>query len=124
MAIQIILLIMLTWISVYDIRFHLIRNIDLVVIFLLLIPNFGNWLFACLNLSFYLGLNMISKGVIGAGDIKLSFLLALQLASVTALMNSLSFTWIFGGLYALISRSPAIAFAPFMICGTYLARIL
>ena len=124
MAIQIILLIMLTWISVYDIRFHLIRNIDLVVIFLLLIPNFGNWLFACLNLSFYLLLNMVSKGVIGAGDIKLSFLLALQLASVTALMNSLSFTWIFGGLYALISRSPAIAFAPFMICGTYLARIL
>ena len=124
MAIQITLLIMLTWISVYDIRFHLIRNIDLVIIFLLLIPNFGNWLFACLNLSFYLLLNMISKGVIGAGDIKLSFLLALQLASVTALMNSLSFTWIFGGLYALISRSPAIAFAPFMICGTYLARIL
>ena len=124
MAIQIILLIMLTWISVYDIRFHLIRNIDLVVIFLLLIPSFGNWLFACLNLSFYLLLNMISKGVIGAGDIKLSFLLALQLASVTALMNSLSFTWILGGLYALISRSPAIAFAPFMICGTYLARFL
>ena len=124
MAIQITLLIMLTWISVYDIRFHLIRNIDLVIIFLLLIPNFDNWLFACLNLSFYLLLNMISKGVIGAGDIKLSFLLALQLASVTALMNSLSFTWILGGLYALISRSPAIAFAPFMICGTYLARIL
>jgi hypothetical protein len=124
MAIQITLLIMLTWISVYDIRFHLIRNIDLVIIFLLVIPNFGNWLFACLNLSFYLLLNMISKGVIGAGDIKLSFLLALQLASVTALMNSLSFTWILGGLYALISRSPAIAFAPFMICGTYLARNL
>ena len=124
MAIQIILLIMLTWISVYDIRFHLIRNIDLVVIFLLLIPNFGNWLFACLNLSFYLFINMIAKGAIGAGDIKLSFLLALQLGSVTALVNSLSFTWILGGLYALISRSPAIAFAPFMICGTYLARIL
>ena len=124
MAIQITLLIMLTWISVYDIRFHLIRNIDLVIIFLLLIPNFDNWLFACLNLSFYLLLNMISKGVIGAGDIKLSLLLALQLGSVNALVNSLSYTWILGGLYALISRSPAIAFAPFMICGTYLARIL
>jgi len=54
----------------------------------------------------------------------LSFLLALQLGSVSALVNSLSFTWILGGLYALISRSPAIAFVPFMICGTYLARIL
>ena len=91
---------------------------------LLLIPNLGNWLFSCLNLSFYLLLNMTAKGVIGAGDIKLSFLLALQLGSVTALVNSLSFTWILGGLYALISRSPAIAFVPFMICGIYLARIL
>ena len=79
---------MLTWMSFYDIRFHLIRNIDLFVIFLLLIPNLSNWLFGCLNLSFYLLLNMIVKGVIGAGDIKLSFLLALQLGSVTALVNS------------------------------------
>ena len=124
MAIQILLIFMLTWISFYDIRFHLIRNIDLVVISLLLIPNLSNWLFGCLNLSFYLLLNMIAKGVIGAGDIKLSFLLALQLGSVNALVNSLSYAWILGGLYALISRSPAIAFAPFMICGTYLARIL
>jgi hypothetical protein len=40
------------------------------------------------------------------------------------LLNSLSFTWILGGLFALVNRSAAIAFAPFMICGTYLARIL
>jgi hypothetical protein len=124
MVVQALLLLMLTWMSFYDIRFHLIRNIDLVVISLLLIPNLSNWLFGCLNLSFYLFINKIARGGIGAGDIKLSFLLALQLGSFTTLVNSLSFTWILGGLYALISRSPAIAFAPFMICGTYLARIL
>ena len=124
MVVQALLMLMLTWMSFYDIRFHLIRNIDLVVISLLLIPNLSNWLFGCLNLSFYLFINKIARGGIGAGDIKLSFLLALQLGSFTTLVNSLSFTWILGGLYALISRSPAIAFAPFMICGTYLARIL
>jgi hypothetical protein len=124
MAIELLLLVMVVWISFYDIRFHLIRNIDLVFIFILLIPNLNNWLFSCLNLFIYLFINKVAKGAIGAGDIKLSFLLALQLGSVTALVNSLSFTWILGGLYALISRSPAIAFAPFMICGTYLARIL
>ena len=117
MVVQALLLLMLTWMSFYDIRFHLIRNIDLVVISLLLIPNLSNWLFGCLNLSFYLFINKIARGGIGAGDIKLSFLLALQLGSFTTLVNSLSFTWILGGLYALISRSPAIAFAPFMICG-------
>jgi hypothetical protein len=124
MAIELLLLVMMVWISFYDIRFHLIRNIDLVFIFILLIPNLNNWLFSCLNLFIYLFINKVAKGAIGAGDIKLSFLLALQLGSVTTLVNSLSFTWILGGLYALISRSPAIAFAPFMICGTYLARIL
>jgi len=124
MAIELLLLVMMVWISFYDIRFHLIRNIDLFFIFILLIPNLNNWLFSCLNLFIYLFINKVAKGAIGAGDVKLSFLLALQLGSVTALVNSLSFTWILGGLYALISRSPAIAFAPFMICGTYLARIL
>jgi len=124
MAIELLLLVMMVWISFYDIRFHLIRNIDLVSIFILLIPNLNNWLFSCSNLFIYLFMNKLAKGAIGAGDVKLSFLLALQLDSVTALVNSLSFTWILGGLYALISRSPAIAFAPFMICGTYLARIL
>jgi len=123
-AIELLLVVMMIWVFFYDIRFHLIRNIDLVSIFILLIPNLNNWIFGCLNLFIYLFINKIAKGGIGTGDIKLSFLLALQLGSVTALVNSLSFTWIFGGLYALISRSPAIAFAPFMICGTYLAKIL
>ena len=124
MAIELALLVMMIWVSWFDIRFHLIRNIDLVIICILLIPNFNNWFFGCLNLFLYLVINVIAKGGIGAGDIKLSFLLALQLGSFPSLLNSLSFTWIVGGLFALINRSPTIAFAPFMICGTYLARIL
>jgi Flp pilus assembly protein protease CpaA len=122
--IELALLVMMIWVSWFDIRFHLIRNIDLVIICILLIPNFHNWFLGCLNLFLYLVINLIAKGRIGAGDIKLSFLLALQLGSFPSLLNSLSFTWILGGLFALVNRSPAIAFAPFMICGTYLARIL
>lgn len=124
MAIQLALLVMMIWVSWFDIRFHLIRNIDLLIICILLVPNFNNWLLGCSNLILYLVINVIAKGGIGAGDIKLSFLLALQLGSFPSLLNSLSFTWILGGVFALINRSPAIAFAPFMICGTYLARIL
>jgi Flp pilus assembly protein protease CpaA len=122
--IELALLVMMIWVSWFDIRFHLIRNIDLLIICILLVPNFNNWLLGCSNLILYLVINVIAKGGIGAGDIKLSFLLALQLGSFPSLLNSLSFTWILGGVFALINRSPAIAFAPFMICGTYLARIL
>ena len=124
MTIQIFLFVMMLCIAFYDVRFHLIRNIDLTVLLLLLIPSLSNWLFGCLNLLFYLLINIVSKGAIGSGDIKLSFLLALQIGSFAALLNSLSFTWILGGIFALVSRAPTIAFAPFMICGTYLARIL
>ncbi|CAB4546392.1 MAG: hypothetical protein F2537_02760 [Actinobacteria bacterium] len=124
MVIELALLVMMIWVSWFDIRFHLIRNIDLLIICILLVPNFNNWLLGFSNLFLYLVINVIAKGGIGAGDIKLSFLLALQLGSFPSLLNSLSFTWILGGLFALVNRSPAIAFAPFMICGTYLARIL
>ena len=117
-------MVMMIWVSWFDIRFHLIRNIDLVVILILSMPFFNNWILGCLNLLSYLVINLITKGGIGAGDVKLSFLLAMQLSSFPALLNSLSFTWILGGIFALISRAPTIAFAPFMICGTYLARIL
>lgn len=124
MVFELVLLVMMIWVSWFDIRFHLIRNIDLVVILILSMPFFNNWILGCLNLLSYLVINLITKGGIGAGDVKLSFLLAMQLSSFPALLNSLSFTWILGGIFALISRAPTIAFAPFMICGTYLARIL
>lgn len=115
--------VLLIWISIYDIRFHLIRNIDLVMLLLLSLPYIDNWLIGALNLFTYTLINLVSKGRIGIGDIKLSFLIGMQLNSVALLLNALSYTWIFGGIYASLSRSTAIAFAPFMICGTLLAGI-
>lgn len=115
--------VLLIWISIYDIRFHLIRNIDLVMLLLLSLPYIDNWLIGALNLFTYTLINLASKGRIGIGDIKLSLLIGMQLNSVALLLNALSYTWIFGGIYASLSRSTAIAFAPFMICGTLLAGI-
>lgn len=115
--------VLLIWISIYDIRFHLIRNIDLVMLLLLSLPYIDNWLIGALNLFTYTLINLVSKGRIGIGDIKLSLLIGMQLNSVALLLNALSYTWIFGGIYASLSRSTAIAFAPFMICGTLLAGI-
>jgi Flp pilus assembly protein protease CpaA len=69
-------------------------------------------------------INTSSKGKIGAGDIKLSIISGLMLNSYLQLFNALSYTWIIGGIYALLLGSKTIAFAPFMICGTYMAKIL
>ena len=109
------LLILLTWIAIYDIKYHLIRNIDLLILSALLIPYYKNWSIGMCNLFFYLLMNLIFRKKIGSGDIKLSLLIALPLDSLSGLLNAISFTWILGGSYSLIHRSHTIAFAPFMI---------
>ena len=80
-------------------------------------------LFALINLIIDSLINVLAKGKIGAGDIKLSVISGLMLDTYLQLFNALSYTWIIGGIYALLMGSKTIAFAPFMICGTYLAKI-
>jgi Flp pilus assembly protein protease CpaA len=117
--------ILLTRIAIYDIRTHLIGNFELILLFILLVPRFSNaWEFSLVNLIIYLLINTSTKGKIGAGDIKLSIISGLMLNSYLQLFNALSYTWIIGGIYALLLGSKTIAFAPFMICGTYMAKIL
>ncbi len=112
-------------IALYDIKYHLIKNIDLFFLLLLLLPNYRlNWRLSLLCLGIYLILNAISGGKIGAGDVKFSFICAMPLGSYLDLLNALSITWIFGGIYALSRRSKSVAFAPFMIIGTYISKIL
>jgi len=119
-----IILALFVWIAIYDIKYHLIRNIDLLVALFLLAPNIaGNYITALLNLFIYLTINLLAKGKIGAGDVKLSFICGLLLSSFFQLINALSITWILGGFYAIFCRPSAVAFAPFMIYGTYLAKI-
>jgi hypothetical protein len=113
------------WIAYYDYKFHLVRNIDLIV--LLMIEShiyLYNFLIATSAVFIYLVLNYISKGKIGLGDVKLSFLCAVPFSSFSHILNSISIAWIAGGLFSLTRRSSAIPFAPFMILGTYMVKIL
>ena len=125
MIFELIAILFFIKISLYDIKYHLIKNIDLILLLLILLPNYrSNWRTSLLSLGIYLILNIIGRGKIGFGDIKLSFICAMPLGSYFDLFNALSITWIIGGIYVLIRRSKVVAFAPFMIIGTYISKIL
>ena len=125
MIFELIAILFFIKISLYDIKYHLIKNIDLILLLLILLPNYrSNWRISLLSLGIYLILNIIGRGKIGFGDIKLSFICAMPLESYLDLFNALSMTWIIGGIYVLIRRSKVVAFAPFMIIGTYISKIL
>jgi Flp pilus assembly protein protease CpaA len=123
-VVEFLSLVLLLRIALYDIKTHLISNVDIFLIFMLLTPKIINkWEFGLVNFVIYLLINVSTKGKIGAGDIKLSAILGLMLDSYLQLFNALSYTWILGGIYALLMGSRTVAFAPFMICGTYVAKI-
>jgi Flp pilus assembly protein protease CpaA len=123
-VVEFLSLFLLLRVAIYDIKTHLIRNLDLFLIFILFTPKIINkWEFGLVNFVIYLLINVSTKGKIGAGDIKLSAILGLMLDSYLQLFNALSYTWILGGIYALLMGSRTVAFAPFMICGTYIAKI-
>ena len=125
MVVEFLSLVLLLRVAIYDIKTHFIRNLDLFLIFILFTPKIINkWEFGLVNFVIYILINVSTKGKIGAGDIKLSAILGLMLDSYLQLFNALSYTWILGGIYALLMGSRTVAFAPFMICGTYIAKIL
>ena len=124
MILEILTFILLARVAIYDIKTYLISNLDIFLLLIFLTPKIANrWEFALINLIIYSLINVLAKGKIGAGDIKLSAILGLMLDIYFQLFNALSYTWIIGGIYALLMGSKTIAFAPFMICGTYLAKI-
>jgi Flp pilus assembly protein protease CpaA len=121
---EILTFILLARVAIYDIKTYLISNLDIFLLLIFLTPKIANrWEFALINLIIYSLINVLAKGKIGAGDIKLSVISGLMLDTYFQLFNALSYTWIIGGIYALLMGSKTIAFAPFMICGTYLAKI-
>jgi hypothetical protein len=106
-----------------DIRTQKIRNSDLIATgFILLLLYWKNWLISLLNFSIYLILYLLSRRKLGEGDLKLSIICALPLFSAFQLMHAVTITWFIGGVFALIKPRTSIAFAPFMILGTYLAK--
>lgn len=113
------------WISYYDVKFHLIRNIDLSALLTATsLQSIGNLKYALFSLGVYISVNIVARGNIGAGDIKLSFVIGFLMNSCSQVTYAILIAWIIGGLYSLVRRDQAIPFAPFMILGTYFVKII
>ena len=123
MILEILSIFLLTKIAWHDIRTQQIRNSDLIAAgFSLVLLYWGNWLISFLNFIIYLSIYILSMRKLGEGDLKLSIICALPLSSVFQLMQAVATTWFIGGVFALFKPRNSIAFAPFMILGTYLTK--
>ena len=123
MILEILAIAFFAKIAWYDIRIQMIKNSDLLATALiLLILYWRNWLISLLNFTIYLMLYFISQRKLGEGDLKLSLICTLPLSSFFLLMQAVTITWLIGGVFALFKPKASIAFAPFMILGTVLAK--
>ena len=123
MILETLSIFLLTKIAWHDIRTQQIRNSDLIAAgFSLVLLYWGNWLISFLNFIVYLALYILSMRKLGEGDLKLSIICALPLSSVFQLMQAVATTWFIGGVFSLFKPRTSIAFAPFMILGTYLTK--
>ena len=120
------------FISRSDIRNRVIRNRDLLVFFLLgFILNFERYTFkGFIPLVFItlicLGLHLVFWGQIGAGDLKLFWVIWFWTFSFTNWLEGLTLAWVLGGLYAIAyfalnrvdkQKDKSIPFATFIFLG-------
>jgi len=123
MILEILAIAFFAKIAWYDIRTQMIKNSDLLATALILLMLYWrNWLISFLNFTIYLMLYFISQRKLGEGDLKLSIICTLPLSSFFQLMHAVTITWLIGGVFALFKPKASIAFAPFMILGTFLAK--
>jgi prepilin signal peptidase PulO-like enzyme (type II secretory pathway) len=119
-----ILIIVSAQIAIYDLRNHLIRNIDLLLLLLALALTFRIDLkFAVINSLIYLVIYILSRKKLGEGDVKLAACLGISFHSLFQLVVALDIAWIIGGLWAISTRKVKIAFAPPMLIGAFVAYI-
>lgn len=124
MILENLLTVFLSKIALHDIRTQRIKNSDLISAgAIMVILYWKNWRISLINFIVYLLLYILSQRKLGEGDLKLSLICALPLSSVFQLADALTATWLIGGVFALFKPRTSIAFAPFMILGTYLAKI-
>ena len=119
-------------ISLSDIKYRIIRNRDLAV-FLLFGIFFNASNYAVKNFQFLLVVSLICislhlafSGKIGAGDLKLLWVLFFWVLNFTKWLEGVTLAWILGGVFALASlavtgrvrqRNFSIPFAPFIFLG-------
>lgn len=124
-------------ISISDVKYRIIRNRDLTIFlifgFALNVPdysfkNLGTLLFVS---GICIALHLAFKGRIGAGDLKLFWVMSFWAISFISWLEGLTLAWILGGVFALLylalnkrnmRRSFSIPFAPVIFLG-FLAAI-
>jgi prepilin signal peptidase PulO-like enzyme (type II secretory pathway) len=112
-------------IALFDIKTHFIKNTDLFILLLSIVIIFDfNLLIGLTNFLIYLLLYLLTGKKLGFGDVKLSFVIGLSFDSFYLLILALNSAWILGGVWALLSKQPKIAFAPWMLSGALIAQIL
>jgi prepilin signal peptidase PulO-like enzyme (type II secretory pathway) len=115
---------MLYRIAHHDLKTHLIRDFDLVILFIFLTFFFEiNLVYGIYYFVLLLLLNILTRGSIGFGDVKLALVLGSAMNSIIQLVISIDLAWIIGGVWALISKRKSIPFAPAMILGAVIGQI-
>jgi len=119
-------------ISVSDLRYRIIRNRDLLLFFFASMAcNYSNLTFESLRSLFYISLfcialNQLFQGKIGAGDLKLFWVISIWTSNFTKWLEGLTIAWILGGFFAIAfaalnfrrtQRKMSIPFAPFIFLG-------
>jgi prepilin signal peptidase PulO-like enzyme (type II secretory pathway) len=118
------LIIVSVQIAIFDLRSHLIRNIDLFLLTLAMALTFRiNLKFAAINTLIYLVIYILSRKKLGEGDVKLAACLGISFHSFFQLIVALDIAWIIGGLWAISTGKAKIAFAPPMLIGAFVAYI-
>ena len=115
---------MLYRIAEHDLKTHLIRDFDLVMLFIFLTFFFEiNLVYGVYYFALLLLLNILTRASIGFGDVKLALVLGSAMNSIIQLVISVDVAWILGGVWALISKRKSIPFAPAMILGAVIGQI-
>ena len=129
---QVVYVVAASIISISDLRYRIIRNRDLLFFFIVsLTCNYSNLTFESLRSLFFvslfcIGLNQLFQGKIGAGDLKLFWVISIWTSNFTKWLEGLTIAWILGGLFAIAfaalnfrrtQRKMSIPFAPFIFMG-------
>lgn len=125
------------WFSIYDIKYHLVRNRHLQFVFLPALPLFGTQqlMLGISNWLIYLILYQLSGARIGFGDVQLALPMGLYMAVQHQSLSSLLFfnfiAWVLAGSFVVLMGifkdrdwSTRIAFAPFLFLAAGISLII
>jgi Flp pilus assembly protein protease CpaA len=119
-------------ISISDVKYRVIRNRDLTIFLAVgIVLNVSDYSFKSFQTFLFVSLICIAlhlafRGRIGAGDLKLFWVISFWVNSFTSWLEGLTLAWILGGAFALLylalnkrnmRRSFSIPFAAFIFLG-------